>query len=225
MLIPLPILLLPLTATATTLPLFQPWTTADWVASDDSARPGGLSKSTLEVLAPQTAENPFPEPIVKFAGTLDATALNGSGFASQRTVDAWPGLDLSAYTGLVLEVPVGGDDGKTYTLNIKDTVAPLVGGREQATVSWEWDFQIPSEDSAAVVVSAAGNYTQSTVKFGDLVPTFQGTVQTGIAPLNLTSIKRVNFMIRRYVHNRFAKLADRSVCCRSSRDNPVLPNS
>lgn len=191
-------LLLVHAASATTLALFQPWSTSDWVASDDSARPGGLSKSTLQVLAPGTAENPFAESIVKFSGTLDSEALNGSGFASQRTVDAWPGLDLSAYQGLIIEIPADDDGGgKTFTLNLKDVVPPTVNGREQASVRWEHDFEVPAASSSALVVSAAGNYTQSMVRFEDLVPMYQGSIQNDTAPLNLTNIKRVYFMIRR----------------------------
>lgn len=176
--------------TAATVPLFQPWNSSQWVASDDSVRPGGLSKSNLEILAPNTPQNPFDGSIVRFYGTLNYEALNGSGFASQRTADDWPGLDLSAYNKVVLEIPYS--DGKTYTLNIKDTVLPPVNGREQATVSWEHDFQI----SASNITSTA-SYERVVVGFEDLVPTYQGRIQNDAAPLNLTGIKRVNLMIRR----------------------------
>lgn len=186
-------------ATAATVPLFQPWNTSQWVASDDRVRPGGLSQSNLEVLAPHTSQNPFDASIVRFYGTLDYEALNGSGFASQRTADDWPGLDLSAYDRIVVEIP--SSDGKTYTLNIKDTVLPpLADGREQATVSWEHDFQIPATVGPANDTStsaAPAVYEQVVVRFEDLVPTYRGRIQNDTAPLNLTGIKRVNLMIRR----------------------------
>lgn len=104
------------------LPLFHPWNASDWVASDDTVR-GGLSRPSLEVILPGAPGNPTGgEAIAIFAGTLDYAALNGSGFASQRTADGWPGADLSAYDRLVLEVlPYGGGGGKTYTVNVKDT--------------------------------------------------------------------------------------------------------
>lgn len=173
-----------------TLPLFHPWNASEWIASDDTVR-GGLSRSSLEVIPPGAPGNPSgSEPIASFVGSLDYEALNGSGFASQRTVDGWPGVDLSAYDRLVLEVPYA--DGKTYTLNVKDTVLPAVNGVEQATVSWEHDFQLPARDAAA-----ADDYDQVVVMFEDLVPTFRGRVQNDTEPLNLTDIKRFNIMIRR----------------------------
>lgn len=79
-------------------------------------------------------------------------------------------------------------DGKTYTLNVKDTVLPPVNGVEQATVSWEHDFQ---------AAAAADEYGQVVVKFKDLVPTYRGRVQNDTAPLNLSGIKRCSIMVRR----------------------------
>lgn len=173
------------------LPLFHPWNASDWIASDDSVR-GGLSRSSIEVIQPGSPGNLLgDEPIASFFGTLDHEALNGSGFASQRTADGWPGADLSAFDRLIVEVPY--TDGKTYTLNLKDTVLPPVGGLEQATVSWEHDFQLPARGAAA----AADDYGQVVVRFEDLVPTYRGRVQNDTAPLNLTGIKRCSIMIRR----------------------------
>ena len=177
-------------ARGATLPLFHPWNASEWVASDDSVR-GGLSRSSLEVIPPGAPGNPSGSgPIASFRGSLDYEALNGSGFASQRTADGWPGLDLSAFDRLVLAVPYA--DGKTYTLNVKDTVAPPANGVEQAGVSWEHDFRLPARNA-----TGAGGYDQVVVRFGDLVPTYRGRVQNDTAPLNLADIKRFNIMIRR----------------------------
>jgi hypothetical protein len=174
------------------LPLFHPWNASEWIASDDTVR-GGLSQSRLEVIPPGAPGNPSgDESIARFSGNLDYEALNGSGFASQRTIDGWAQVDLSAFDRLILEVPY--TDGKTYTLNVKDTVLPPVNGVEQATVSWEHDFQLPARD-----VAAAGDHAQVVVRFEDLVPTFRGRVQNDTAPLNLADIKRFNIMIRRQV--------------------------
>lgn len=175
---------------STSLPLFPPWNASEWIASDDTVR-GGLSQSSLEVIEPGAPGNPSDnEPIARFFGNLDYEALNGSGFASQRTIDGWPGVDLSAFDRLILEVPH--TDGKTYTLNVKDTVLPPVNGVEQATVSWEYDFQLPARDAAV-----ADDFGQVVVRFEDLVPTYRGRVQNDTAPLNLADIKRLNIMIRR----------------------------
>lgn len=174
------------TAAAANLPLFQPWNLSDWTASDDTVR-GGQSQSNLEILA---SSDDNESSILRFYGTLDYEALNGSGFASQRTVDDWPGLDLSAYDRIVLDIPY--TDGKTYSLNLKDTVPPTVDGVEQAGMSWEHDFQLPAYNG-----TASGSYEQVEIMFADLVPTYRGRVQNDTAPLNLADIKRVNLMIRR----------------------------
>lgn len=183
-------------AAATSLPLFNPWNESLWVTSDDSVR-GGISQSNLEIVAPGTSENPFDEPIAKFYGTLDYATLGGAGFASQRTVDDWPGLDLSSYDSLILEIPFS--DGKTYSLNVKDTVLPLTAdGREQSTTSWEYDFQ-PAATALGneTEPTGTGNPERAVVLFSDLVPTYRGSVVNNSTPLNLTGIKRVNIMIRR----------------------------
>lgn len=191
-------------AAANTLALFQPWNASDWTASDDSIR-GGLSQSSLEII--NSSSSSTSAVVARFYGTLDYEALNGSGFASQRTVDGWAGVDLSAYDRLVLTVANGGDDNntaasavaaaKTYSLNLKDTIPATVNGVEQAGVSWEYDFEVPAAAAAAAGSEAAYNYEQVEVLFAELVPTYRGSVLNDTAPLNLTAIKRVNFMIRR----------------------------
>lgn len=195
-------------AAANTLALFQPWNASDWTASDDSIR-GGLSQSSLEIINSSSSSSTTAAVVARFYGTLDYEALNGSGFASQRTVDGWAGVDLSAYDRLVLTVANGGGDdnnntaasaaaaaAKTYSLNLKDTIPATVNGVEQAGVSWEYDFEVPAAAPAAGS-EAADNYEQVEVLFAELVPTYRGSVLNDTAPLNLTAIKRVNFMIRR----------------------------
>lgn len=172
--------------------LFQPWNATEWVSSDDSVRPGGQSYSSLEVLPMDTDINPYAMSIVRFSGNLDYEALNGSGFASQRTFNGWEGLDLSAFDRLVLQLPFA--DGKTYSLNLKDTLADPVNGVEQASLSWEYDFRTTAK---AIGTGERGSYEQVEIMFADLMPTFQGRVQTNAAPLNLASIVRASIMIRR----------------------------
>ncbi|KAK8097991.1 uncharacterized protein PG998_013477 [Apiospora kogelbergensis] len=120
-----------------------PWSAEAWTASDDRVR-GGKSQSYLE--CPASADKAV------FRGTLDITALGGAGFASQRTVDlaARPAWDVSAYDGLRLKVLREGGDGKKYTLTLKDSVLPKrPDGREQSTVSWEYDFVSPRSPTKA----------------------------------------------------------------------------
>ncbi|TDZ33641.1 Uncharacterized protein C8035_v010694 [Colletotrichum spinosum] len=170
-------------------PLFFPWDNSDWTASDDTVR-NGASHSALDIIEPGAPGNPFPVSVANFHGNLDYATLGGAGFASQRTVDDWPALDISAYDTITLEIPFS--DGKKYTVNLKDTVPPPVDGVEQSGVSWEYDFQIPA------VNHTTGEVEKVVAPVSEFVPTYRGRVQNDTAPLDLTSIKRVNFMIRSF---------------------------
>ena len=118
---------------------------------------------------------------VRFHGDLDIAALRGAGFASQRSPDArsW---DLSGFEGLHL--PINQGDGKKYTFIVKDEVLPKrPDGREQSTVSWEYDF--------------TGNKLDLHIPWKDLKPTYRGKPKPDAKPLDLASIKRVSIMMRR----------------------------
>ncbi|KAK2031994.1 complex I intermediate-associated protein 30 [Colletotrichum zoysiae] len=173
----------------TTAALFTPWDKSQWVASDDTVR-NGTSHSALDIIQPGTVGNPFPETIANFHGNLDYVTLGGAGFASQRTADDWPGLNISAYDTITLEIPYA--DGKTYTFNLKDTVPPPINGVEQSGVSWEFDFRLPA------VNHTDGSVEKVVMPISWFVPTYRGRVQNGTAPLDLSSIKRVNIMIRSF---------------------------
>jgi hypothetical protein len=67
---------------------------------------------------------------------LDIKTLGGAGFASQRTTNDDRTWDLSAYSGIHLDLEK--TDGKKYTFVIKDEILPLdERGREQSTISYE----------------------------------------------------------------------------------------
>ncbi|KAK1982122.1 complex I intermediate-associated protein 30 [Colletotrichum cereale] len=172
-----------------TAALFTPWDKSQWVASDDTVR-NGTSHSALDIIEPGTSGNPFSETIANFHGNLDFTTLGGAGFASQRTADEWPGLNISGYDTITLEIPYA--DGKRYTLNLKDTVPTPINGVEQSGVSWEFNFQPPA------VNHTEGNVQRVVMPISEFVPTFRGRVQNNTAPLDLSSIKRVNLMIRSF---------------------------
>ncbi|WYZ42693.1 hypothetical protein EsH8_VI_000392 [Colletotrichum jinshuiense] len=169
--------------------LFTPWDKSQWVASDDTVR-NGTSHSALDIIEAGAAGNPFSESIANFHGNLDYATLGGAGFASQRTVDDWPSIDISAYDTITLEIPYA--DGKTYSFNLKDTVPPPINGVEQSGVSWEYNFQLPA------VNHLDGQVEKVVIPIADFVPTFRGRVQNDTAPLDLASIKRVNIMIRSF---------------------------
>lgn len=151
----------------------RPWLAESWVASDDRVR-GGKSQSHLDY-------KPDSKDTVRFHGELDITALGGAGFASQRSPDPqhW---NLSGYEGLRLKIENG--DGKKYTVIIKDEIlAQRPDGREQSTVSWEYDFP--------------GTRSELHIRWLDLKPTYRGKPKPDAKPLDLTSIKRISIMMRR----------------------------
>jgi hypothetical protein len=130
--------------------------------------------------------------IAKFHGTLDIKTLGGAGFASQRTRGEDRTWDLSAYDGI--ELIIDSADGKLYTLTLKDEILPKrPDGREQSTISWEFDFR------------AEGRRTIF-VKWSDFRATYRGKNRDDAEPLDLKRIKRFGIMIRRYVLNHFARL-------------------
>ncbi|KAL6404709.1 hypothetical protein AUP68_11537 [Ilyonectria robusta] len=153
----------------------SPWDAAKWTASDDRVR-GGSSTSYLTVTDPERA---------CFHGHLDTKTLGGAGFASQRTVGVLA-LDLSGYAGLVLSLG-GGGSGHKYTLTLKDTIPGDRGdGRDQAGISWETDFEAPSE---------GGDVLLPWDKFR---ATYRGRDKPDAEPLDLSSIKRVSLMLRSF---------------------------
>lgn len=69
---------------------------------------------------------------------------------------------------------------------MKDEILPKRSdGREQSTVSWEFDFKATEE--------------KIFVRFADLKPTYRGRDKGDVEPLNLKNIKRFGIMMRRYV--------------------------
>ncbi|KAJ4361614.1 hypothetical protein N0V95_001690 [Ascochyta clinopodiicola] len=149
------------------------WNAKDWTSSDDRVR-GGKSQSYLDIKG-STA---------RFHGNLDIKTLGGAGFASQRTTGDDRSWDLSAYDGIHLVV--GKDDGKRYTFILKDEILPpMDDGREQSTISYEYDF------------SAAGSYSVF-VPWSEFKPTYRGKEKSDASPLNTKSIKRWSFMMRSF---------------------------
>lgn len=184
----------------------RPWNASEFIASDDRVR-GGKSQSHLTVVVVDDDEDETTgngngnssSSAAKFWGHLDITALGGAGFASQRTVDnddddngvsrpAWS--DLSAYDTLVLDV--AHSDGKKYTVTLKDEVLPKrPDGREQSTISWEYDFVVDA------TVATSHQHQQVVIPFASFAPTYRGKPKPDAEPLDLKNVKRVSFMMRR----------------------------
>ncbi|KAI0155169.1 NADH:ubiquinone oxidoreductase intermediate-associated protein 30 [Xylariaceae sp. FL1272] len=151
------------------------WLAQSWVTSDDRVR-GGASQSHLDDISDSPGA-------VCFHGNLDINALGGAGFASQRSPDAlhW---DLSSnFAGLYLKIQKG--DGKRYTLIVKDEVLPKrPDGREQSTVSFEYDF--------------TGSTGGIDIAWEDFKPTYRGKPAPDAKPLDLANIKRISIMMRSF---------------------------
>ncbi|KAI6091482.1 NADH:ubiquinone oxidoreductase complex I intermediate-associated protein 30 [Hypoxylon rubiginosum] len=151
----------------------KPWNEHAWVASDDRVR-GGKSQSYLV--------HSIDSSVASFRGDLDITALGGAGFASQRTVDpqSW---DLFDYHSLRLGIAES--DGKKYTLVVKDEIPPKRSdGRDESTISWEYDF-VPGHGETVV-----------NVPWNDFKPTYRGKPNPDAKPLHLENIKRISIMMR-----------------------------
>ncbi|CAN9223174.1 unnamed protein product [Alternaria alternata] len=116
------------------------WKASDWTDSDDRVR-GGASQSYLTITGSSA----------RFHGNLDITTLGGAGFASQRTTGEDRTWDLSAYDG--------------YTLTLKDEILPLMpDGREQSTISYEYDFESQSKLVSLALKKAIFDLTINSIK-------------------------------------------------------------
>ncbi|KAI1100100.1 NADH:ubiquinone oxidoreductase complex I intermediate-associated protein 30 [Jackrogersella minutella] len=159
---------------------YKSWNEHAWSASDDRVR-GGQSRSYLVCSSDSS--------VATFRGDLDAAAIDKgagpAGFASQRTVDpqSW---DLRGYRGLRLGVAAS--DGRRYTLVLKDDVPPpkRPDGRDEATVSWEFDF----------APAAAGGDVSA--EWHEFRPTYRGVPVQDVEPLRLDRIKSIGIMMRSF---------------------------
>lgn len=125
-------------------------------------------------------------PAAIFRGVLDIKTLGGAGFASQRTTGEDRSWDLSKYDGILLDIAKC--DEKKYTLILKDELLPKSpNGREQSTISWEYDFK-PGNNGELVHV-----------RWDDLKPTYRGREKQDAEPLDLKNVKRISLMMRRYL--------------------------
>lgn len=132
----------------------------------------------------------------EFSGHLDIKTLGGAGFASQRTIGGGedddvpsPVWDISAYGSLVLDVAHADD--KKYTITLKDEIVPKrPDGRDQSTLSWEYDFVVGSS-------SSDNPGTKLVIPLDKFEPTYRGRAKPDAEPLDLKHIRRISFMMRR----------------------------
>lgn len=83
---------------------------------------------------------------------------------------------------------------KRYTLNLKDELLPRDPdtGREQSTVSYECDFEIPPQDEP-------GHATDRKIfiPWTSFNATYRGRLKKDAKPINLKKVKRLSIMMRR----------------------------
>ena len=94
--------------------------------------------------------------------------------------------DLSPYTGILLDIASADD--KKYTFILKDELLPQSpNGREQSTISWEYDFRVGKDGE------------QILIRWKDFKPTFRGKEKPDAKPLDLLNVRRISIMMRRYI--------------------------
>ncbi len=86
-----------------------------------------------------------------------------------------------------------------YTFIVKDEILPpSEGGREQASISWEYDFQGPG---GAEEEKGEGEERKMKVwiPWEKLKPTYRGRDKKDAEPIDLQEVRRFSLMMRRYV--------------------------
>lgn len=67
-------------------------------------------------------------------------------------------------------------------------------GREQATISWECDFELPSQ-----TIPGDAKDRSIFIPWSSLNPTYRGKLKKDAEPIDLKKIKRFSIMMRRWV--------------------------
>lgn len=82
---------------------------------------------------------------------------------------------------------------KRYTFILKDELLSKnpENGREQATISYEYDFE------ASTAPQTGEKSTSVFIPWSNLTPTYRGKEKKDAAPIDLTSVKRISIMMRR----------------------------
>lgn len=116
--------------------------------------------------------------------------MGSAGFASQRTTGEDRKWDLAAYEGI--ELLITDTDAKQYTFILKDELLPpdSATGRDQSTISYEYDFQVAVEKVTDRTVSVC-------IAWSDLKATYRGREKKDAPPLDQGNIKRMSLMMRR----------------------------
>ena len=87
--------------------------------------------------------------------------------------------------------------GKRYTLILKDELLPRnpENGRDQATISYEYDFETKS--SSAVKSKSSDVHQHFFIPWSEFKPTYRGKEKKDAKKLDPSNIKRISIMMRR----------------------------
>lgn len=85
---------------------------------------------------------------------------------------------------------------KRYTFILKDELLPKnpENGREQSTISYEYDFQLKKDGEDH---SSSSKGTKILMPWDELKATYRGKEKHDAAPLDTSNIKRLSVMMRR----------------------------
>ena len=103
---------------------------------------------------------------------------------------------MSSYSGIEILLNPSESDDKRYTFILKDQILPRNpdNGREQSTVSWEYDFQLPVESTR----DGEKRYMKLYIPWNDFKATYRGKEDKEAKSPDLSSIKRLSIMTRRF---------------------------
>jgi len=123
------------------------------------------------------------------ATIADGTSPNTTDYSSRSTrvtVNAYHARFTIWFTPLT-------PPGKRYTLILKDELLPRnpENGREQSTISYEYDFDTTSSEAND------GQSTTTFIPWSRFTPTFRGKEKKDAPELDTTDIKRISIMMRR----------------------------
>jgi Complex I intermediate-associated protein 30 (CIA30) len=141
--------------------------TAAWIAVNDGVM-GGVSASGLTRVNQRTL----------FKGNVSVD--RGGGFASIRTLNFNPPLDLSNYQGISLRVR---GDGQRYKLILRP--------------SEQWD----GTSYAYSFDTSTNNFTNLRIPFSNLVPVQRAKTIKGAPPLDLSQISSLQIMISKFEYD------------------------
>lgn len=165
----------------------------EWGPVDDVVM-GGVSSSGFEV-RPGAAEDGI-SPAGVFAGNV--TTANNGGFASTRTRNLTPPLNVAAYDGIELKVR---GDGQRYKCVIKiDTSWDGVGYTASFdTTATESSGNKDGGDGGTASLSSSWQTIK--IPFSSLVPVFRAKTQYDAAPFDPSRVTSIQLMLSKFEYD------------------------